>query len=170
MKIYTKTGDTGTTSLVGGSRVAKIDVRLEAYGTIDELNSFLGLLRAEVEQEGIREFLLKIQQNMFVVGGYLATDTTKIALPPSLKLDETEIVVLETAIDEIAEKLPPLKDFVIPGTNRSSALCHVCRSVARRAERRIYALEGEAEICSEVKKYINRLSDYLFVLARFLEF
>ncbi len=170
MKIYTKTGDAGTTSLVGGSRVSKSDARLEAYGTIDELNSFFGLLRAEIQQSDIQAFLLKIQQNMFVVGGYLATDTTKIALPPSLKLDETEVVLLENAIDEIAVQLPPLKNFVIPGTNRVSALCHVCRSVARRAERRVYALESEVEICSEVKKYLNRLSDYLFVLARFLEF
>ncbi len=159
----------GTTSLVGGSRVAKNDARLEAYGTIDELNSFLGLLRSEIVQEDIQAFLLKIQQNMFVIGGYLATDTTKTMLPSSLILDEQEVLLLENAIDEISAQLPLLKNFVTPGQNHSSALCHVCRSVARRAERRIFALSGNVEICTNVKKYINRLSDYLFVLARFLE-
>jgi len=170
MKIYTKTGDNGETSLVGGIRVSKCDIRLEAYGTIDELNSFLGLLRAELTDKNIQQFILNIQNNMFVIGGYLATDTTKKTLPDSLQLPKGEVLLLEKAIDKLSSQLLSLKGFVVPGTNRVSALCHVCRSIARRAERNIYVLEKETMISVEIKKYINRLSDYLFVLARFVEF
>lgn len=170
MKIYTKMGDNGETSLVGGVRVPKSDIRLEAYGTIDELNSFLGLLRADLIDEDIQHFILNIQNNLFVVGGYLATDITKRSLPDSLQLAENEVSLLEDAIDKVSSQLLRLNGFVVPGTNRISALCHVCRAVARRAERNIYVLEKETVISVEVKKYINRLSDYLFVLARFLEF
>lgn len=170
MKIYTKMGDNGETSLVGGVRVPKSDIRLEAYGTIDELNSFLGLLRADLIDEDIQHFILNIQNNLFVVGGYLATDITKRSLPDSLQLAENEVSLLEDAIDKVSSQLLRLNGFVVPGTNRISALCHVCRAIARRAERNIYVLEKETVISVEVKKYINRLSDYLFVLARFLEF
>lgn len=170
MKIYTKMGDNGETSLVGGVRVPKSDIRLEAYGTIDELNSFLGLLRADLIDEDIQHFILNIQNNLFVVGGYLATDITKRSLPDSLQLAENEVSLLEDAIDKVSSQLLRLNGFVVPGTNRISALCHVCRAVARRAERNIYVLEKETVISVDVKKYINRLSDYLFVLARFLEF
>ncbi len=163
-------GDNGETSLVGGVRVPKSDIRLEAYGTIDELNSFLGLLRADLIDEDIQHFILNIQNNLFVVGGYLATDITKRSLPDSLQLAENEVSLLEDAIDKVSSQLLRLNGFVVPGTNRISALCHVCRAIARRAERNIYVLEKETVISVEVKKYINRLSDYLFVLARFLEF
>lgn len=170
MKIYTKTGDAGTTSLVGGVRISKSDIRLDAYGTIDELNSFLGLLRAEMNNDELQQFILHIQHNMFVIGGYLATDMTKSELSDSLQLNDREVVLIEKAIDEIEEKLPRLSNFVVPGENRISALCHVCRSITRRAERQIYALDKVAPVSVEVKKYINRLSDYLFVLARIMEF
>lgn len=170
MKIYTKTGDAGTTSLVGGVRISKSDIRLDAYGTIDELNSFLGLLRAEMNNDDLQQFILHIQHNMFVIGGYLATDMTKSELSDSLQLNDREVVLIEKAIDEIEEKLPRLSNFVVPGENRISALCHVCRSITRRAERQIYALDKVAPVSVEVKKYINRLSDYLFVLARIMEF
>lgn len=170
MKIYTKTGDAGTTSLVGGMRISKSDIRLDAYGTIDELNSFLGLLRAEMNNDDLQQFILHIQHNMFVIGGYLATDMTKSELSDSLQLNDREVVLIEKAIDEIEEKLPRLSNFVVPGENRMSALCHVCRSITRRAERQIYALDKVAPVSVEVKKYINRLSDYLFVLARIMEF
>lgn len=170
MKIYTKTGDAGTTSLVGGVRISKSDIRLDAYGTIDELNSFLGLLRAEMNNDDLQQFILHIQHNMFVIGGYLATDMTKSELSDSLQLNDWEVVLIEKAIDEIEEKLPRLSNFVVPGENRISALCHVCRSITRRAERQIYALDKVAPVSVEVKKYINRLSDYLFVLARIMGF
>mgnify|MGYP003410122079 CR=1 FL=1 len=170
MKIYTKTGDNGETSLVGGIRVSKCDIRLEAYGTIDELNAFLGLMHAELTDKNIQKFILNIQNNMFVIDGYLATDTTKKTLPDSLQLPKGEVLLLEKAIDKLSSQLLSLKGFVVPGTNRVSALCHVCRSIARRAERNIYVLEKETMISVEIKKYINRLSDYLFVLARFVEF
>lgn len=169
MKIYTKTGDNGETSLVGGVRVSKSDIRLEAYGTIDELNSFLGLLRSEVQDEKYQHFIFKIQNDLFTIGGYLATDTTLTPLHASLQLDEKEVYLIEEAIDDISKQLPPLKNFVIPGKSRISALCHVCRSVARRAERNIYILENTVPISFVVKKYMNRLSDYLFVLARLME-
>lgn len=170
MKIYTKTGDTGTTSLVGGVRISKSDIRLDAYGTIDELNSFLGLLRAEMNNDKFQQFILHIQHNMFVIGGYLATDITKSKLSASLQFDDREVALIEKAIDEIEEKLPRLSNFVVPGENRISALCHVCRSITRRAERQIYALDKVVPVSVEIKKYINRLSDYLFVLARIMEF
>ena len=162
--VYTKTGDKGTTSLVGGTRVAKTDVRLEAYGTVDELNSFLGVLVTYLADESDRLFMQQIQNKLFVVGGYLATDQEKTALPCQISADDVK--VMEQAIDEADEQLPPLKAFVLPGGSRGASVCHVCRTVCRRAERRILALNDLYPVSPELIAYVNRLSDYLFVLSR----
>ena len=166
MKIYTKTGDNGETSLVGGVRILKSDARLEAYGTIDELNSFIGLLRSKTLSEN--DFLLEIQQNLFIVGGYLATDQSRTKLRDSFVLSEKVITTIEEKIDEMQKKLPPLDNFVIPGENELSSLSHVCRTITRRAERHIYRLNGNMNIDKNLKIYMNRLSDFFFLYARML--
>ncbi len=168
MKIYTKTGDNGETSLVGGVRILKSDARLEAYGTIDELNSFIGLLRSKTLSEN--DFLLEIQQNLFIVGGYLATDQSRTKLRDSFALSEKVITTIEEKIDEMQKKLPPLDNFVIPGENELSSLSHVCRTITRRAERHIYRLNGNGNmnIDKNLKIYMNRLSDFFFLYARML--
>ncbi len=166
MKIYTKTGDNGETSLVGGVRVSKSDIRLEAYGTIDELNSFLGLLRSKSSLE--KDFLFKIQQNLFVVGGCLATDQRCTELKKSFVISEEAICEIEAKIDEMQKNLSPLKHFVIPGENELSSLSHICRTVTRRAERQICCMEKEVDIDKNLKIYINRLSDFFFVYSRIL--
>lgn len=171
-KIYTKTGDQGSTSLVGGVRVSKSHIRLEAYGTIDELNAFLGMLVCEVGDADIKSQLQYVQHKLFTVGGYLATDQSQTKLHQANILPDESVDCLEKAIDQMDAGLPALKGFILPGGARSSALCHVCRTICRRAERRILALE-EAGICQldvNVKRFINRLSDYLFVLARKLNY
>ena len=171
-KIYTKTGDGGTTSLVGGVRVSKTHARLEAYGTVDELNSFIGLLIVQVSDAAIRNQLEYVQHRLFAVGSYLATDRTETVLHEASMIPPECIAFLEQAIDEADESLPPLKGFVLPGGGQASALCHVCRTVCRRAERRILELEetGICELDANVKRFINRLSDYLFILARKLNY
>ncbi len=172
MKIYTKTGDKGMTSLVGGERVSKTHARLEAYGTVDELNSQLGLLATYLEQEEDRRVVEQVQNDLFVVGGYLATDQSHTSLRTQSVVSDQMIAMIESAIDETESQLPPLRAFILPGGSRGSAVCHVCRTVCRRAERRILELnnqltaQGEGEIDSNVLRYINRLSDFLFVLAR----
>ncbi|MBO5850032.1 MAG: cob(I)yrinic acid a,c-diamide adenosyltransferase [Paludibacteraceae bacterium] len=166
MKIYTKTGDNGETSLVGGVRILKSDARLEAYGTIDELNSFIGLLRSKTLSEN--DFLLEIQQNLFIVGGYLATDQSRTKLRDSFVLSEKVITTIEEKIDEMQKKLPPLDNFVIPGENELSSLSHVCRTITRRAERHIYRLNRNMNIDKNLKIYMNRLSDFFFLYARML--
>ena len=162
--IYTKTGDSGRTSLVGGTRVPKTDIRLEAYGTVDELNACLGLLETYLADGHDRAFVRQVQNGLFAVGSYLATDQSKT------KLRESSIVTLAQAleheIDRLDESLPPLKAFVLPGGSRGAAVCHVCRTVCRRAERRILALAETVGIAPELLAYVNRLSDYLFVLSR----
>lgn len=166
--IYTRTGDAGTTSLVGGVRVSKTHDRLEAYGTIDELNSFLGVLVSLMEDEEEKPILLFVQHKLFSVGAYLATDQSRTQQhSESLILDE-DIVRLEEAIDRIDANLPKLKAFVIPGGCNSASICHVCRTICRRAERRMLTLEeqGICEIHENYKCFINRLSDYLFILSR----
>lgn len=165
--IYTKTGDSGTTSLVGGSRVAKDDHRVEAYGTLDELNSHIGLL-AEMfrpTQGGYYDELKTVQHNLFTIQTLLATEDEAIyaRLP---QLDADEVDMLERQIDTISDLLPKLHSFVIAGGNLTGAQCHVCRTVCRRAERRIVSLAREEKIDDNILRYINRLSDYLFVLAR----
>lgn len=166
MKIYTKTGDKGTTSLVGGQRTMKNDHRLNAYGTIDELNSFLGLLRAETKDEQTKTLILDIQNTLFTVGAILATDENCEKLPFPAKIETEKIEKLEKNIDKIQDTLPKLTNFIIYGSNSLSALCHVCRAVARRAEREIVTVYQENTLDDSILTYINRLSDFLFVLAR----
>lgn len=166
--IYTKTGDKGTTSLVGGTRVAKCDKRVEAYGTVDEVNSHVGLL-AEMIKTIDREqyaYLKQVQHDLFIVQTLLATEKE---LPYELpKLAPTTVNQMEQAIDALQEKLPPFRCFVIPGGNIASAQCHVARTVCRRAERCIVALAQDCPVEEALCKYVNRLSDYLFILSRHL--
>lgn len=164
--IYTKTGDKGTTSLVGGKRVSKTHARLEAYGTVDELNAHLGLLLTYLNEEADYKRVLRIQNKLFSVGSYLATDQDTTDLRPASVLLPADVEELENAIDCMEELLQPLCSFVLPGGARGAAVCHICRTVCRRAERRILVLGDELEIDPNVTTYINRLSDYLFVLSR----
>ena len=165
--IYTKTGDTGTTSLVGGSRVSKDDHRVEAYGTVDELNSHIGLL-AEMLRDmkgGYYDELKAVQNNLFTLQTLLATEDEAIyaRLP---QLAEEEVEMLERQIDTLTDLLPKLQNFVIAGGTLAGAQCHVCRTVCRRAERRVVTLARETKIDPVIQRYLNRLSDYLFVLSR----
>lgn len=167
MKIYTRTGDQGQTSLVGGQRVSKTCARLESYGTVDELCSHIGVLITYCTNEDDRQFLTTIQNNLFVVGGYLATDNSQHAVRPGNIVTTDMVTAIEQQIDRINAILPPFRHFILPGGCRAAAVCHVCRTVCRRAERRILALcEEGAEVDPQVIAYTNRLSDYLFVLAR----
>ncbi|MGV3505131.1 MAG: cob(I)yrinic acid a,c-diamide adenosyltransferase [Adhaeribacter sp.] len=167
MKIYTKTGDQGLTSLLGGTRVKKSHHRIEAYGTIDELNSYLGLVGDQPVNVMRRPFLQQIQDRLFTTGSSLAADPEKnrMALPDLLEADVTD---LETAIDEMEQHLEPLKTFILPGGHPSVSFCHIARSVCRRAERLVIALQEESYVEDLVIKYLNRLSDYLFVLCRMM--
>jgi cob(I)alamin adenosyltransferase len=162
-KIYTKTGDKGTTSLIGGTRIAKTHIRLESYGTIDELNSFLGLLRAQEIDKNDKQKLLKIQNTLFLVGGALASDDKNYA---DKCLSANDVEWLEKQIDEMDEQLPPLKNFVIPSAYQPAAICHICRTISRKSERCIYKLSESDYVPETIKIYINRLSDYFFVLSR----
>lgn len=163
-KIYTKTGDKGETSLIGGKRVPKDHSRIEAYGTIDELNSFVGLIGANDIDQHYKDVLLKIQDKLFVAESLLAKDEhSEVKLPC---LHESDIELLESEIDAMNENLPQLTNFILPGGHRSAAHAHVARTVCRRAERLIITLSAHFEIPMIVIKYINRLSDYFFVLAR----
>ncbi len=164
--IYTRTGDKGTTSLVGGTRVPKTHIRLEAYGTVDELNSYLGLLYIGLTAEEDRKLILWIQHKLFSVGAYLATDQELTTLRVESMIADDDIRRLELAIDEADAQLPALKAFVIPGGSKESAVCQICRTICRRAERRILTLSETCEVSVNVSSFINRLSDYLFVLAR----
>lgn len=174
MKIYTKTGDNGTTALYGGTRVLKNDLRIEAYGTVDELNSYLGLIRDQKEAAKDREFLIEIQKNLFHIGAILATPPEKAVLKNGKqRLDVTKMTSeqrLEKAMDKMNEDLPEMTHFVLPGGQPVVSYCHIARCVCRRAERFIVSLHNEEEVVPVVLKYINRLSDYLFVLARKLAF
>jgi ATP:cob(I)alamin adenosyltransferase len=165
-KIYTKTGDKGQTGLFGGSRVSKDDVRLEAYGTVDELNSFLGYLKDHVEDKVIQNLLYNIQNALFNAGSILATDPTK----PEMKLpfDNSIINTLELEIDRMQEELPALMNFILPGGHPQVSLCHILRTVTRRAERRVVTLSDIVETDIEISIFLNRLSDYFFVLGRYL--
>ena len=164
--VYTRTGDTGTTALVGGSRVPKTHVRLEAYGTVDELNAQLGLLMTYLTDPQDAEFVLQVQGRLFSVGAHLATDPARVTPRPGSLITATMVEELEHEIDRLDALLPPLRLFILPGGGRGGAQCHVCRTVCRRAERRILALAAEAEVSPEALSYVNRLSDYLFVLSR----
>ena len=164
--VYTRTGDKGTTSLVGGQRVAKSDIRLESYGTVDELNSHIGLLISLLHNAHDAEVLTRIQKLLFVVGSNLATDQSNTELKAASVIHADDILLLEHEIDIIDEALPQLRAFVLPGGCQASGQCHVCRTICRRAERRILSLREQAEVQPELLQFINRLSDYLFVLAR----
>jgi cob(I)alamin adenosyltransferase len=159
-KLYTKTGDDGTTGLGDGSRTTKDSARIEAVGTIDELNSWIGLLLAELPaDEQLIEPLTDIQHRLFDLGGELAV--------PGFQLIQAEMVSdLEALCDQLNEELPPLKEFILPGGSKSAGLCHMARAVARRAERIIVTLSKEESVGDDLKRYINRLSDVLFVMAR----
>lgn len=169
-KVYTRGGDKGKTSLVGGQRVSKACIRLEAYGTIDELSAHLGLLAAELPEGHEQMMVERIQNCLFNVCTNLATDQSKTPLYPSAHLPEGEIALLEQEVDTIMHELPEAQGFILPGGTREAAQAHVCRTICRRAERRIVALSEEADVSPEVQQYINRLSDYLFVLAKKLNF
>lgn len=166
MKIYTKTGDTGTTSLVGGVRTSKDDSRLNAYGTIDELNSYLGLLRAKTTETRIKEVILDIQNTLFAVGAHLATDKTRTKVSEYAQINDKKVDDLEKLIDEFQLSLPQLTSFIVYGEDELSAICHICRAVSRRAEREIITVTQIDTVDNNIMSYINRLSDFLFVLAR----
>lgn len=166
MKIYTKKGDQGTTALIGGRRVPKNDVKIEAYGTVDELNSWIGLLRDHEINQNYVDQLLEIQDRLFTAGSLLAADDGhKMQLP---ELNESDIDYLEKAIDTMNESLPEMKSFILPGGHFSVSHCHIARCVCRRAERLCVALNEIEQKHTIILKYLNRLSDYLFVLARAL--
>ena len=165
MKIYTKTGDNGTTSLFGGKRVSKADLRIDTYGTVDELNSFIGLVRDQEVNAKRKDILIEIQDRLFTIGSILATEpgNTKVKIP---SLVEDDILLLEKEMDAMEAELPPMKFFVLPGGHQSISFCHVARTVCRRAERLTIALNTQEVIDPLVIKYLNRLSDYLFMLSR----
>ena len=166
MKIYTKTGDAGETGLFGGPRVRKDDLRIAAYGTVDELNAFLGLARCEPLPAEIAATIERVQNELFAVGAELATpNPEKHGLT---LIQEPHIAALERDIDALEAKLPPLKEFILPGGNRAASLLHVARAVCRRAERHLVTLvdASDAHVSLRLVKYLNRLSDYLFVAAR----
>ena len=165
-KIYTKTGDDGTSGLVGGSRVKKSDLRLEAYGTVDELNSWIGMIKAGVTENETLTLLTEIQNTLFIAGSRLATDEKGKEITANLKIDERRIAMLEKAIDRYESDLPAIRNFILPGGNVPSSGCHIARTVCRRAERAIVRLNEIVPLDPEIIRYINRLSDYLFVLAR----
>lgn len=169
-KIYTKTGDDGTSGLIGGTRVAKSDIRLEAYGTIDELNSWIGLVKTEITDRQIADTLYLIQNNLFIIGSHLATDASKSDMRSKLVCKKEDILHLENEIDRMQNELPELTHFILPGGDKSAANTHIARTVCRRSERRITAISDSNELQNEIIVFINRLSDYLFVLARFLNF
>lgn len=166
MKLYTRTGDSGTTSLVGGQRVAKTHVRLEAYGTVDELNSHIGLLISLLTDDADRALLTDIQNLLFSIGSMLATDTSARDYRPGRYITSDDVTALERAIDAAEEGLPGWRGFILPGGTTAAAQAHVCRTVCRRAERRIYALAAEADVDAQLLAYVNRLSDYFFALAK----
>lgn len=170
MKIYTKTGDDGTTGLVGGSRVKKFDLRLEAYGTVDELNASIGVLRSANLSGEVVEILNKIQNKLFNIGSQLASDEKGENFTVNLAITEENIKELEDSIDLFQSQLPELTHFILPGGSFSSAHCHVARTVCRRAERRILEFAEHSKVSTETLIYINRLSDFLFVLSRKLAF
>ncbi len=165
MKIYTKTGDKGTTSLIGGTKVSKSHLRIEAYGTVDELNSYIGLCRDLLTDNNGRAILQEVQDRLFTIGSSLACDPEK---EPKMKipdLKEEDITLLEKEMDKMNETIPPMKSFILPGGHITVSQLHIARCVCRRAERCCVRLEQETEPI--ILKYLNRLSDYLFILARF---
>lgn len=172
MKIYTKTGDKGTTALFGGTRVPKSHIRIDAYGTVDELNSHLGLVKDTCQNAEVTKFMNHIQDRLFTVGAILATDPEKARMKNGKdrldipRISQENISALEVKIDAMNENLPPMTHFVLPGGHPTVSYCHIARCVCRRAERLAAALYNLEKFDQEVLQYLNRLSDYLFVLAR----
>lgn len=169
MKIYTKTGDKGTTSLIGGTKVPKNDIRIETYGTVDELNSWIGLVNDQLNDETFKNELKEIQDRLFTIGSSLATDAKNA---PKMKLPDlvtNDIEFLEKRIDAMTSELPPMKNFILPGGHIAVSSIHITRCVCRRAERSVVNMQQhELFVDEKVITYINRLSDYLFTLARFV--
>ncbi|MDD7914316.1 cob(I)yrinic acid a,c-diamide adenosyltransferase [Polaribacter ponticola] len=172
MKIYTKTGDKGTTALFGGTRVKKYNLRIDSYGTVDELNSYIGLIKDQKISEEIKVSLLKIQNELFTLGAMLATPPEKETLKNGKerlnipKVEVNSIQFLENEIDKMDSELPQMTHFILPGGHQAVSFCHIARCVCRRAERLSVELNDEENINDDILKYLNRLSDYLFVLAR----
>jgi len=166
-KIYTKTGDKGETSLIGGTRLPKHHLRIEAYGSVDELNSQIGLLRDIADNPQLIELLIQIQDRLFTIGSHLAADPEKSKMKLPL-IVEQDVIALEYAIDEIDQVVPPLKSFVLPGGHLHVSFCHIARCVCRRAERAVLRLAEKEQIDDIHTRYLNRLSDYLFMLSRYL--
>lgn len=165
MKVYTKKGDRGETSLIGGTRVPKNHIRIEAYGTVDELNSAIGLIRDQDIDASIKTVLIEIQDRLFTLGSLLAEDPgkSKMKLP---QLAEDDVLLLETEIDRMHEVLPEMRSFVLPGGHQTVSFCHLARCICRRAERQVITLDTVAEVSTLIIRYLNRLSDYLFMLSR----
>lgn len=172
MKVYTKTGDTGTTALFGGTRVPKDHARIESYGTVDELNSYIGLIRDQEINQHYKDILIEIQDRLFTVGAILATPPEKEVLKngqkrlQNLGIIESDIELLEKEIDSMEDSLPQMTHFVLPGGHTTVSYCHIARCVCRRAERLAVHLSHNEPVADIAIKYLNRLSDYLFVLAR----
>ncbi|RQP09692.1 MAG: cob(I)yrinic acid a,c-diamide adenosyltransferase [Chryseobacterium sp.] len=173
MKIYTKTGDKGQTALYGGTRVSKASARVDAYGTIDELNAFVGVAKSQTDNGELLEQLKKIQFDLFTVGSEAATPTDKLTLANGksrldLMISDKEIEELENWMDALNEELEPLQYFILPGGGNASTAFHVARTVCRRAERCLVLLNEDEPVRPELIKYVNRLSDYLFIVARYV--
>jgi len=176
MKIYTKTGDDGTTALFGGTRVPKHHIRIESYGTLDELNSWIGLIRDQPMETSSKEVLIKIQEKLFTIGALLAIDPKKEKLKNGKnrlnipKINNGDIDLLEKEIDQMEEHLPPMTHFILPGGHTTVSYCHIARTICRRAERLVSQLNDFEPVDDILLSYINRLSDFLFVLARKLSY
>lgn len=165
MKVYTRTGDKGQTSLIGGTRVPKHHIRIEAYGTVDELNSHIGLIRDQQVDAETKKLLIEIQDRLFTIGASLASDPERSKMKiPDLK--EEDVLLLENEMDKMNEVLPEMRSFVLPGGHTTVSYCHIARCVCRRAERLTIHLSENSFVAELVIKYLNRLSDYLFVLSR----
>ncbi len=167
-QVYTKTGDQGKTSLIGGTIVPKHHFRLEAYGTVDELNAQIGLVRAWPADENTNQIITDIQKLLFSIGAYLATDDNISDLRDKLNYGDEDLEKLESEMDKMDAALPPLKNIILPGGHPASAQCHIVRTICRRAERRVTQMAAESEVDPWIIKYLNRLSDYFFVLSRYL--
>jgi len=170
MKIYSKKGDKGNTSLFDGKVVKKHNSRVDAYGTIDELNSFIGLLKDYVEEKKIKNLLNQIQIKLFSIGSSLSSVNNDAKLSDKVNLEKKDIESIESEIDKFNENLPKLNNFIIPGGHKVSSYSHICRSICRRAERKISEINDDSKIDPLILSYINRLSDLFFILSRYLSF
>ena len=168
-RIYTKTGDKGSTSLIGGTKVPKSDIRIDTYGTVDELNSWIGLINDQIQDTIIKQQLREVQDRLFTIGSSLATDADKEIKMRLPDLRESDILFLEQCIDEMTDRLPEMKSFILPGGHVTVSSIHIVRCVCRRAERlAVQMQEQDLFIDQQVIRYLNRLSDYLFTLARYV--